>query len=118
VAGGAAVLFFCSAPGLDGRRTDERGWREGHAWWLSSGLGDVVRHARRLAVPVAMATQAGSTEDEVPADVTVHPVREAVRCLVVDRAGRALLVTYDDGREVGHWGPPGGGLEAGEDLGV
>jgi predicted amidohydrolase len=144
VAGGAAVLFFCSAPGLDGRRTDERGWREGHAWWLSSGLGDAVRHARRLAVPVAMATQAGSTEDEdfpglaalvspagevarlpdwrpgslvveVPADVTVHPVREAVRCLVVDRAGRALLVTYDDGREVGHWGPPGGGLEAGED---
>jgi predicted amidohydrolase len=31
VAGGAAVVFFCSAPGLHGRRTDERGWRDGHA---------------------------------------------------------------------------------------
>jgi predicted amidohydrolase len=144
VAGGAAVLFFCSAPGLHGRRTDERGWRDGYAWWLSAGLGDAVRHARRLAVPVAMATQAGSTEDEdfpglaalvspagevarlpdwrpgrlvveVAADVTVHPVREAVRCLVVDRAGRALLVRYGVDGGGGHWGPPGGGLEAGED---
>jgi predicted amidohydrolase len=144
VAGGAAVLLFCSAPGLYGRRTDERAWRDGHAWWLSSGLGDAVRHARRLAVPVAMATQAGSTEDEdfpglaalvspagevarlpdwrpgclvveVAADVTVRPVREAVRCLVVDQAGRALLVRYGIDGGAGHWGPPGGGLEAGED---
>ena len=145
VAGGAAVVFFCSAPGLYGRRTDERGWREGHAWWVSSGLGDAARHARRLAVPVAMATQAGSTEDEdfpglaalvspagevarlpdwrpgslvveVAADVTVHPVREAVRCLVVDHAGRALLFRYADPRVDGTWwGPPGGGLAPGED---
>ncbi len=145
VAGGAAVVFFCSAPGLDGRRTDERGWREGHAWWVSSGLGDAARHARRLAVPVAMTTQAGSTEDEdfpglaalvspagevarlpdwrpgslvveVAADVTVHPVREAVRCLVVDHAGRALLFRYADARVDGTWwGPPGGGLAPGED---
>ena len=145
VAGGAAVVFFCSAPGLDGRRTDERGWREGHAWWVSSGLGDAARHARRLAVPVAMATQAGSTEDEdfpglaalvspagevarlpdwrpgslvveVAADVTVQPVREAVRCLVVDHAGRALLFRYADARADGTWwGPPGGGLAPGED---
>jgi predicted amidohydrolase len=144
VAGGAAVLFFCSAPGLHGRRTDERGWRHGHAWWLSSGLGDAVGHAHRLAVPVAMATQAGPTEDEdfpglaalvspagevarlpdwrpgslvveVAADVTVHPVREAVRCLVVDQAGRSLLVRYGGDGGAGHWGPPGGGLEAGED---
>jgi predicted amidohydrolase/ADP-ribose pyrophosphatase YjhB (NUDIX family) len=145
VAAGAQVLLFCSAPGLYGRRTDERGWRDGHAWWLSSGLGDAVRHARRLAVPVAMTTQAGSTEDEdfpglaalvspagevarlpdwqpghlvveVAVDITVHPVREAVRCLVVDRAGRALLVRYADGRGgAGWWGPPGGGLDPGED---
>ena len=144
-AGGAAVVFFCSAPGLYGRRTDERGWRDGHAWWLSSGLGDAARHARRLGVPVAMATQAGSTEDEdfpglaalvspagevaqlpdwrpgclvveVAADVTVHPVREAVRCLVVDLAGRALLVRYADHRAAGDWwGVPGGGLDPGED---
>jgi 8-oxo-dGTP pyrophosphatase MutT (NUDIX family) len=145
VAGGAAVVFFCSAPGLDGRRTDEQGWRDGHAWWVSSGLGDAIRHARRLAVPVAMTTQAGATEDEdfpglaalvspagevarlpdwrpgslvveVAADVTVHPVREAVRCLVVDHAGRALLVRYADHRVRGSWwGAPGGGLDPGED---
>jgi predicted amidohydrolase len=64
VAGGASVMLFCSAPGLYGRRTDERGWRDGHAWWLSCGLGDAARHARRLGVPVAMTTQAGATEDE------------------------------------------------------
>ena len=62
--GGASVVFFCSAPGLYGRCTDEQGWRDGHAWWLSCGLGDAVRHARRLGLPVAMTTQAGSTEDE------------------------------------------------------
>jgi predicted amidohydrolase len=145
VAGGASVVCFCSAPGLYGRRTDERGWRDGHAWWLSSGLGDALRHARRLGVPVAMATQAGSTEDEdfpglaalvspagevarlpdwragslvaeVAADVTVQPVREAVRCLLVDHAGRALLVRYADHRVPGDWwGVPGGGLDPGED---
>ena len=144
-AGGASVIVFCSAPGLYGRRTDELGWRDGHAWWVSAGLGDAVRHARRLGVPVAMATQAGATEDEdfpglaavvspdgqvarlpdwqpgslvveVPADVTVHPVREAVRCLLVDQTGRALLVRYADRRAVASWwGVPGGGLDPGED---
>jgi predicted amidohydrolase/ADP-ribose pyrophosphatase YjhB (NUDIX family) len=144
-AGGAAVVLFCSAPGLYGRRTDERGWRDGHAWWLSCGLGDALGHARRLGVPVAMATQAGATEDEdfpglaalvtpsgevarlpdwrpgslvvdVAADVTVHPVREAVRCLVVDHAGRALLVRYADDRVAASWwGVPGGGVDPGED---
>ena len=93
VAGGAAVVFFCSAPGLHGRRTDERGWRQGHAWWLSSGLGDAVRHARRLGVPVAMATQAGSTEDEDFPGLAalVSPAGEVARlpdwrpgCLVVE----------------------------------
>jgi predicted amidohydrolase len=63
-AGAASVVCFCSAPGLDGRRTDERGWRAGYGWWLSAGLGDALRHARRLGLPVAMTTQAGSTEDE------------------------------------------------------
>jgi predicted amidohydrolase len=32
------------------------------------------------------------TSPGVAAGVTVHPVREAVRCLLVDHAGRALLV--------------------------
>jgi predicted amidohydrolase len=145
VAGGAAVVLHCSAPGLYGRRTDEESWRSGHSWWLSSGLGHAVRHARRLGVPVAMATQAGSTEDEdfpglaalvtpagavarlpdwragslvaeVAADVTVHPIREAVRCLIVDREGRALLLHYTDSQlGASCWVPPGGGLNPGED---
>jgi len=92
-----------------------------------------------------MATQAGSTEDEdfsglaalvspagevarlpdwrpgslvaeVAADPTVHPIREAVRCLLVDQDGRALLVRYADERAVASWwGVPGGGLDPGED---
>jgi predicted amidohydrolase/8-oxo-dGTP pyrophosphatase MutT (NUDIX family) len=142
---GASVVFFCAAPGLYGRRTDEQGWRDGHAWWVDHGLADAVRHARRLGVWVAMATQAGATEDEdfpglaalvspsgevtrlpgwqpgtltveVPVDVTVHPVREAVRCLVVDGAGRALLVRFaDPDTGATWWTPPGGGLHRGED---
>src|SRR4029453_4878540 len=47
-AGGASVILFCSAPGLYGRRTDERGWRDGHARWLSAGLGDSMRPAPRV----------------------------------------------------------------------
>jgi predicted amidohydrolase len=62
--GGASLVLFCSAPGLYGRRTDQRGWRAGHAWWVGQGLGDAVRHARRLGLWVAMATQAGATQDE------------------------------------------------------
>jgi predicted amidohydrolase/8-oxo-dGTP pyrophosphatase MutT (NUDIX family) len=143
---GASVVFFCAAPGLDGRRTDEAGWRDGHAWWVGCGLGDAVRHARRLGLWVALATQAGSTGDEdfpglaalvspsgevvarlpdwrpgtltveIPVDVTVRPVREAVRCLVVDDAGRALLVRFgDDETGASWWCPPGGGLDPGED---
>jgi predicted amidohydrolase len=142
---GTSVMFFCAAPGLHGRRTDEQGWRDGHAWWVEHGLGDAVRHARRLGLWVAMATQAGETEDEdfpglaalvspsgevvrspdwrpgtltveVPVDVIVHPVREAVRCLVVDDAGRALLVRFaDDETGATWWTPPGGGLDPGED---
>jgi predicted amidohydrolase len=79
--GGASVVSFCAAPGLYGRRTDEQGWRDGHAWWLSCGLGDAVRHARRLGLPVAMTTQAGSTEDEDFPGLAalVSPTGEVVR---------------------------------------
>ena len=145
VAGGAEVVFYCSAPGLYTRRSDAASWHRGHAWWVSQGLAQAVRHARRLTVPVAMATQAGSTVDEdfpglaalvlpsgevarlpdwragsliaeVAADVTVEPIREAARCLVVDTAGRTLLVRYAD-TSIGSswWFPPGGGLDSGED---
>ena len=32
-AAGARVVFFCAAPGLTGRRTDEAGLRAGFEWW-------------------------------------------------------------------------------------
>jgi predicted amidohydrolase len=61
---GAEILLFCSAPGLDERKTDESSWRAGFDWWQGCGLGDARRHAERLHVWVAMATQAGTTIDE------------------------------------------------------
>jgi predicted amidohydrolase len=61
---GAETVLFCSAPGLYGRRLDEAAWRDGFEWWEGHGLGNAIRHAKRLRVPVAMATQAGTTVDE------------------------------------------------------
>jgi predicted amidohydrolase len=61
-AAGAGVIFFCAAPGLHGRRTDEAGWQAGHAWWQGCGLGDAKRHATRTGTWVALATQAGATQ--------------------------------------------------------
>jgi predicted amidohydrolase len=64
-AAGAAMVFFCAAPGLYGpRRITEADWRRGFAWWESAGLADARRHAQRSGVWIAMATQAGSTVDE------------------------------------------------------
>ncbi|HEX4063999.1 MAG TPA: carbon-nitrogen hydrolase family protein [Streptosporangiaceae bacterium] len=63
-AAGAEVIFFCAAPGLYGRRTDEKSWRAGYAWWESCGLADARRHAVRTGTWVALATQAGTTVDE------------------------------------------------------
>jgi predicted amidohydrolase len=61
---GARVVFFCAAPGLYGRRTDEAGWRSGFDWWSGAALGDASRHARRLGLWIALSTQAGATADE------------------------------------------------------
>ena len=63
-AAGAEIIFFCAAPGLLGRRTDEESWRAGHAWWESCGLAEARRHAARTGAWVALTTQAGSTTDE------------------------------------------------------
>jgi len=143
---GAPLVFLCSASGLQGRRTDEASWREGLSWWESSGLGDAIRHARRFGLWVAMTGQAGSNAEEdfpglaalidphgevvsrlpdwkegtlvvdIPLSVTVEPVREAVRALIIDDDGRALLVRFQDAATgCSWWCPPGGGLEAGED---
>jgi ADP-ribose pyrophosphatase YjhB (NUDIX family) len=45
------------------------------------------------------------------ADAAVHSV--SVAGVVVDDAGRALLIQR---RDNGHWEPPGGVLETGEDI--
>jgi predicted amidohydrolase len=63
-AAGARLMLFPAAPGLYGRRTDEASWQRGHAWWEGSSLGDASRHARRLGLWIALAGQAGVTEDE------------------------------------------------------
>jgi hypothetical protein len=54
----------------------------------------------------------GSLVVEVAVDVAVHPVREAVRCLVVDPAGRALLVRYGGDGGAGHSAPGSRGVSA------
>lgn len=63
-AAGASVIFFCAAPGLYGRRTDEGSWRAGFEWWESCGLDQARRHAARTGTWVLLTTQAGSTVDE------------------------------------------------------
>jgi NAD+ synthase (glutamine-hydrolysing) len=63
-AAGAALMLFPAAPGLYGRRSTEASWQSGLAWWESCGLAEAQRHARRLGLWVALAGQAGSTDDE------------------------------------------------------
>jgi predicted amidohydrolase len=63
-ASGAGLVLFPAAPGLYGRRTDEASWRAGFDWWEGCSLGDARRHAARLGLWIALAGQAGSTEDE------------------------------------------------------
>jgi 8-oxo-dGTP pyrophosphatase MutT (NUDIX family) len=53
---------------------------------------------------------------DIPVSLIVQPVREAVRILIVDHEGRALLVRFrDEATGLSWWCPPGGGLETGED---
>jgi predicted amidohydrolase len=63
-AGGAQLVLFPAAPGLHGRRTDQASWRAGWSWWETCALGDARRHAARRGLWIALAGQAGSTEDE------------------------------------------------------
>lgn len=91
-AAGAQVIFFCAAPGLYGRRTDEEGWRAGFAWWESCGLGDARRHAARTGAWVALATQAGSAADEDFPGIAalIAPTGEIVARLPDWRAGTLI----------------------------
>jgi predicted amidohydrolase len=61
---GAEVVFFPAAAGLYGRRTSQASWQSGFDWWEGCALGDAERHARRRQLWIALAGQAGSTEDE------------------------------------------------------
>jgi predicted amidohydrolase len=94
-ASGATVVFFCSAPGLYGRRTNEEEWRAGFDWWSGSALGDAARHARRLGVWVALSTQAGSAADEDFPGLAalVDPNGDVVSALPDWREGTLLVET-------------------------
>jgi predicted amidohydrolase len=59
-----SLVLFPAVPGLYGRRTDEDSWSTGFSWWEGKSLGDAARHARRLGIWIAFATQSGSTIDE------------------------------------------------------
>jgi predicted amidohydrolase len=61
---GARLVCFSAAPGLYGRKTTKEEWRLGWEWWRSAGLADSQRHAREEGLWIAMAGQAGSTDDE------------------------------------------------------
>jgi predicted amidohydrolase len=63
-ASGARLVCFAAAPGLYGRRTTEAEWRAGWDWWSGCALGDACRHARERGLWIALATQAGATDDE------------------------------------------------------
>ncbi len=92
------MAFFCAAPGLYGRRTDEASWRAGHTWWEECGLGDAIRQAQRVGLWVAIATQAGSTSDEDFPGLAalVNPAGEVVDRLP-DWAPGTLLVDIPAG---------------------
>jgi double-stranded uracil-DNA glycosylase len=55
--------------------------------------------------------------DELSARVRALPLRDAVRAVVLDPAGRVLLVHFRL-RQAEFWSPPGGGVEPGEDDAV
>jgi NAD+ synthase (glutamine-hydrolysing) len=63
-AGGARLVLFPAAPGLYGRRTDDSSWEQGFCWWQATSLNDARRHAIRLGLWIALAGQAGATDDE------------------------------------------------------
>jgi predicted amidohydrolase len=90
---GARVVFFCSAPGLYGRRTDAASWAAGHAWWEECGLGDAAREARNHQLWVGLSTQAGSTQDEDFPGIAalVTPTGEVTSRLPNWRAGTLVV---------------------------
>lgn len=60
---GARVVFAAAAPGLYGAR-ETRDWRAGFDWWRGECHRHFSRYARENGIAIAVATQAGRTEDE------------------------------------------------------
>ena len=62
---GADVVFHPSAPGLYGeRRKDDASWQRGLDWWRGACIAAHGKRARRLGLPIAVATHSGATFDE------------------------------------------------------
>ena len=87
------IVFYCSAPGLYGRRTTALEWQHGFDWWREAGLANAQRQAKRLGLWVGMATQAGSTIDEdVPGIAAlIDPSGEVVTRLPDWRPGTLVV---------------------------
>ena len=98
-AAGARLVCFCAAPGLDPPRCrDEAGWRRGFGWWEPEALGQASGHARRLGVWVALASQAGVTEDEdFPGLAALVDPTGAVVARLPDWREGTLVVDIPDG---------------------
>lgn len=60
---GARIVFEAAAPGLYGPQ-ETRDWRAGFEWWRGECFTHLGRYARENAIAIAVATQAGRTEDE------------------------------------------------------
>jgi predicted amidohydrolase len=92
-ASGAPVVFFCSAPGLYGRRTTTEEWQAGFDWWSGCALGDATRHARRHGLWIALSTQAGALADEDMPGLAalVDPTGAVVAALPDWREGTLLV---------------------------
>ena len=89
----AKLVFYCSAPGLYGRRTTDADWQRGFEWWGEAGLANAERQARRLNLWVGMATQAGSTLDEDFPGIAalIDPLGEIVARLPDWRPGTLIV---------------------------
>jgi predicted amidohydrolase len=98
---GAQVVFHSSAPGLYGRRTDEQSWRNGYNWYKGRLAERLPLYAREHSLPIAVATQCGTTVDEdFPGGSYVFGADGA--CLAGTADWQEALLIYDmeiDGRD-------------------
>lgn len=60
---GARIVFEAAAPGLYGSQ-ETRDWQAGYQWWRDECHDKLARYARDNHIFIAVATQAGRTNDE------------------------------------------------------